>query len=234
MRLALLVVLPLAMVLAVVQWRQRLARLGEAKYFHYCADAGAAAAPEYAVTLDLGRKYRTEKWLFALLLSLLTAIIFGGYYAVMSASGATGRDVEIAVGVTWFMLAVLYGIAWKSLFDTLHESRLYESGRGNEIALKGNDLFASIALFEGQARDVLRLHNRPFLRLPLDEVTELRVCPARVTGRVPTPACLKFVFADCPGGFHMLRAPLKEHEKQLVGLLESRINVPVKRDDVLR
>lgn len=229
-----LCLLPAVMVVGAFQWKRRLGRLSDTKFYHFCAAAEDIADPVFAWQLEAGGKYLKEKVLFLILIGILTAIILGGYLMVQASPSASDPKLQKVFAVVWLSLSALYGFAWKSFFDTLRESKLHAAVGGNDIALKDGILFVSAAMAEGHARDILRLHNRPLLRLPLAESSGCRVRRAGTSGRVSIPACLWFGFDDFPEGFYILRRPLAGRERELFDHIEKLLRHPVKFEDALR
>jgi hypothetical protein len=172
--------------------------------------------------------YYTASFLAHLLLAGLVSGLCVGIFFLMMQSSAT--LVELAPGdhsydimmMTWLLTAFIMGLTWHALFSVLREQRIYLSGRGKDktapdVFVQGNDLYASIAVTDGIAHDLLLLSGKPFLRLPLDEVSACKIERRDIV----------FTLPGQEKGFALQRRALGQAEKPLVEAIEKKLKNPL-------
>lgn len=222
-----LVLTVLVIVGSFTQYRKNRNRLSKAKYMHYCATGDDLVYVDYSADVDLSTKHVSEIALVAVIVLMLGYGVVNGYYEYQSGADIGNEALMWFFVVIWFFFVALFWRTLIALRDLLRERALYMRARGKEIALKGDDLFLSLVLFDGPGRDLLRLHNRPYFRIPLKEVTAFRADPMPPSEQISTQDYVQVCFEDNPEGYHISRIYLEPFEKDLLPLIKDKLKVPV-------
>ena len=225
--LASLALTVLAIVASYSHYLRNRKRLSQAKYAHYAATSDDVAHVDYSAEVDLSNKHFMEILLVGAIAVMMGYGVAAGYHEFVTEPQPEDKSMLWFFVVVWLFFVALFGRMLLALRDLFRERGLYMRTRGKEIALREDDLFLSLMLFDGPGRDLLRLHNKPYFRLPLKEVTAFRADPSPASRPVSGQDHIQVCFADNPEGFHISRIHIERHENDLLLILEKKLTVPI-------
>ncbi|MBI1215618.1 MAG: hypothetical protein GC185_07355 [Alphaproteobacteria bacterium] len=190
------------------------------------AAADAGGKDDFSRKLPYSAHYVGQFFLHFLLATAVSFVCVGGFSLLLP----TAHAVQLAPGdysyalmlATWLLSMAVCGLTWHALFSTLRESRLYDrvQGRdksGPEIFLRGDELYAAVSLTDGAARALLRLYNKPFLRLPLKQVASCRIERKNIV----------FTLQEPKRDLTLSRRALGDAEKPLVEAMQKKLSTPI-------
>lgn len=209
------------------KYRNNNARLSQAKYTHYCATADDLAYADYSAEIDLRNKHIGEIVMVGVIAAMMGYGVIASYHEFIFTPQPQDKSMLWFFVVIWLFFVALFWRTLLSLRDLFRERALYMQTRGKEVALKEDDLYLSLVLFDGPARDLLRLHEKPYFRIPLKEVTAFRADPSPASRPVTGQDYVQVCFADNPEGYHISRLYLEPCEDELLLILKSKLTVPI-------
>lgn len=222
-----LVLTVLVIVESYIRYRKKQALLSQAKYAHYCATADDIANPDYSASVDLSGRHAMNLLIVGVIAAMMGYGVVASYREFISGPPLAEKGMTLFFVVIWLFFVALFWRTLLSLRDVFHERGLYLQAQGKEIALREDDLYLSLMLFDGAGRDLLRLQGKPYFRIPLREVTAFRADPAPASDPVTSQDYIQICFADSPEGYHISRMRIERHEADLLLILKSKLQVPI-------
>ena len=207
--------------------------------------AEEAATPERTLVISVPSavsKYTAEVVAFSTFGAIVSLV--GGFFVFLIRMGGKHFAEEPLQGflelplTQGFLLLVFLGlgiwIARWGIAHSLQESKLAAECKGREFVISDQGLQCSIALFEGEMRDELRVSNEGYLQIPWYKIREFIVQPSRASRGSSIPPYYKIKLMPDDKYVFILRRNFYGREREILDTVRSYISCPITLNDELR